>query len=87
MSIVPHGHINASNTRLTGQRRSPFMPESAAESAIQYKDGNWLFSYQQKDLEVHVLTLLNADRNTVWIGVSIPARSVTSAITQVGLNP
>ena len=62
-SIEPRGHINASNTLLTGQRLSPFMSESAAESLLQYKDGNWLFSYQQKDLEVHAATLPNADRD------------------------
>ena len=62
-SVGPSGHINASNTLLTGQRLSPLMSESAAESLLQYKDGNWLFSYQIRDLEVHVATLPNADRD------------------------
>ena len=62
-SVGPRGHINASNTLLTGQRISPFMSENAAKSLLQYKNGNWHFSYQQKDLEVHVATLPNSDRD------------------------
>jgi len=62
-SVGPSGHINASNTLLTGQRLSPLMSASAAESLLQYKDGNWLFSYQIRDLEVHAATLPNADRD------------------------
>ena len=62
-SVGPRGHINASNTLVTGQRISPFMSENAAKSLLQYKNGNWLFSYQQKDLEVHVATLPNSDRD------------------------
>ena len=62
-SVEASGHINASNTLLTGQRISPFMSTTAAESLMQHKDGNWLFSYQQKDLEVHVATLPPADRD------------------------
>ena len=62
-SVGPRGHINASNTLLTGQRISPFLSQSAAESLLQHKHGNWLFSYQQDDLEVHVATLPNADRD------------------------
>ena len=62
-SIEPRGHINASKTLLTGQRISPFLSERTAESLLRYKNGNWLFSYQIRDLEVHVAALPNADRD------------------------
>ena len=49
-----------------------------AESLLQYTDGNWLFSKQQKDLEAYFETLPSS---SVWIGVSIPAHLFTSAMT------
>ena len=70
MSIGPRGHLDASNTILTGHSISPFMSQNAAESFLQYKHGNWLLFYQRKGLEVHVATWPVADSNFAWIGAS-----------------
>ena len=45
-----------SNFLPTKYRISPFLSEGATESLMQYKRGNWLFSFQRKDLEVLVTT-------------------------------
>ena len=59
----PRVHLNATKSLLTKDRISPLLSEGAAQSLLQHKNGNWLFSYQRQDLEVHVATLPNADRD------------------------
>jgi hypothetical protein len=62
-NVGPCVHINASKSLLTKHSISRFMSEGAAESLLKYKHGNWLFSYERHELEVHVATLPNADRD------------------------
>jgi hypothetical protein len=62
-SVDSQNHLNASRSLLTGQRISPQMSHGAAQSLLDYKQGNWLFSYQLDDLEVHTATLPTEDRD------------------------
>ncbi len=39
------------------------MSYGAAQSLLEYKEGNWPFSYKKDDLEVHVATLPTEDRD------------------------
>ncbi len=39
------------------------MYHGAAQSFLDYKQGNWLFSYQLDDLEVHTATFPTEDRD------------------------
>ena len=60
---IGRSHVNASKTLLTGHRISPQMSHGAAQSLLEYKNGNWLFSYEREDLEVHTVTHPTADRD------------------------
>ena len=51
------------NATLLRRRISPLMSTGAAESLLQYKQGNWLFDSERQELEVHVATLPTADRD------------------------
>ena len=62
-SVGSQNHLNASRSLLTGHRISPQMSHGAAQSLLDYKQGNWLFSYQLDDLEVHTATLPTEDRD------------------------
>jgi len=62
-SVDSQNHLNASRSLLTGQRISPQMSHGAAQSLLDYKQGNWLFSYQLDDLEVYTATLPTEDRD------------------------
>jgi hypothetical protein len=65
-NVGPRVHINASKSLLTKHSISRIMSEGAAESILaesllKYMHGNWLFSYERHELEVHVATLSKAD--------------------------
>jgi hypothetical protein len=62
-SVGSQNHLNASRSLLTRHRISPQMSHGAAQSLLDYKQGNWLFSYQLDDLEVHTATLSTEDRD------------------------
>jgi hypothetical protein len=67
-SVGSQGRLNVSMSLLTGHHISPQMSHGAAQSLLDYKQGNWLFSYQRDDLEAHVATLPteDSDFSLVW---------------------
>ena len=62
-SVGSQNKLNASRSLLSGYRVSPQMSYGAAKSLLEYKQGNWLFSDQLDDLEVHTATLPTEDRD------------------------
>ncbi len=61
--VGSQSHVNASRSPLTGHSISPEMSHAAAQSLLDYKGGNWLFSYHRDDVLVHTVSLPTADRD------------------------